>query len=144
MTGQGVSNWVLCEELGRGPNGVVYKAHAADDGTRFAAVKVLHPDPTRPPDFGLKFPVARDRDAALAARLGAKVTPEAFVIDDRGRIRYRGRIDDQFAARRQRNAHPNTSELRDAVAAVLAGRDVANPSVEAVGCPIPEPPQSSK
>lgn len=56
MTGQRVGNWVLGEELGRGPNGVVYKAHAADDRTRLAAVKVLHPDPARPPDFLLKFP----------------------------------------------------------------------------------------
>ncbi|HVK09547.1 MAG TPA: protein kinase [Gemmataceae bacterium] len=56
MTGQRVGNWVLGEELGRGPNGVVYKAHAADDRNRLAAVKVLHPDPARTPDFLLKFP----------------------------------------------------------------------------------------
>jgi hypothetical protein len=56
MTGQRVGNWVLGEELGRGPNGVVYKAHAADDRNRLAAIKVLNPDPTRPPDFLLKFP----------------------------------------------------------------------------------------
>jgi serine/threonine protein kinase len=56
MTGQRVGNWVLGEELGRGPHGVVYKAHAADDTSRLAAVKVLHPDPTRPQDFLLKFP----------------------------------------------------------------------------------------
>jgi thiol-disulfide isomerase/thioredoxin len=92
-------------------------------------------------DFGLKFPIARDRRGALAARLEARVTPEAFVIDDRGRVRYSGRIDDQFAARRQRNAHSSTSELRDAVAAVLAGAEVANPHAEAVGCPLPEPPR---
>ena len=90
-------------------------------------------------DFGLKFPVVRDRRGVLAARLGAKVTPEAFVIDDRGRVRYHGRIDDQFAARRLRNANPSTSELRDAVAAVLAGVEVVHPYVESVGCPIPEP-----
>jgi hypothetical protein len=56
MTGQRVGNWVLGEELGRGPHGIVYKAHAADDPARPAAVKVLHPDPARPPDFLLKFP----------------------------------------------------------------------------------------
>ncbi|HET6573823.1 MAG TPA: serine/threonine-protein kinase, partial [Fimbriiglobus sp.] len=56
MTGQRVGNWILDEELGRGPNGVVYKAHAADDRSRLAAVKVLHPDPTRPPDLLAKFP----------------------------------------------------------------------------------------
>ncbi len=92
-------------------------------------------------DFALKFPVARDRDASAAARVGATVTPEAFVFDDAGHARYHGRIDDQFAARQKRNANPMASELRDAVADVLAGRTVAVAHVEAVGCPIPQPPR---
>ena len=57
-------------------------------------------------DFGLKFPVVRDRLGALAARLGATVTPEAFVIDAGGRVRYHGRIDDQFAGRGKRERQP--------------------------------------
>jgi peroxiredoxin/mono/diheme cytochrome c family protein len=94
-------------------------------------------------EFGLKFPVVRDRKGALAAQLGAKVTPEAFVVDAKGAVRYHGRIDDQYAARRQRNAHSESHELRDAVAAVLAGRDVRQAHVAAVGCPLPEPPKAS-
>jgi thiol-disulfide isomerase/thioredoxin len=94
-------------------------------------------------DFGLKFPLARDRHGSLAARLGAKVTPEAFVIDAGERVRYHGRIDDQFAARQRRNAHPMTHELRDAIAAVLAGQAVAADHVAAVGCPIPEPARAA-
>ena len=57
-------------------------------------------------DFGLRITVVRDRQGSFARKIGAKVTPEAFVIDDAGRIRYHGRIDDQFAARRKRNANP--------------------------------------
>ncbi len=56
MTGQRVGNWVLGEELGRGPNGVVYKAAAIDNDGRLAAVKVLHADPARGADFLAKFP----------------------------------------------------------------------------------------
>jgi hypothetical protein len=89
-------------------------------------------------DFGLKFPVVRDRNGALTAKLGATVTPEAFVIDDQGRVRYHGRIDDQFAGRREPNANPVTHDLRDAIAAVLAGREPAAAHVEAIGCPVPE------
>lgn len=89
-------------------------------------------------DFQLKFVVVRDPRGAAAGALGAKVTPEAFVLDEQGRVRYRGRIDDQYAARLQRNANPRTHELRDAIAAVLAGREVANPYVAAVGCPLAE------
>ena len=51
-------------------------------------------------DFGLKFPVVRDRRGVFARKLGAKVTPETFVIDADGKVRYHGRIDDQFVARR--------------------------------------------
>jgi len=94
-------------------------------------------------DFDLKFPVVRDRDGAAARALGAKVTPEAVVLDDRGRVRYLGRVDDQFAGRQKPNANPATHELRDALTAVIEGRTVAVDRVPAVGCPIPEPPQSN-
>jgi len=90
-------------------------------------------------DFGLKFPVARDRGGKAAASLGATVTPEAFVIDSEKKVRYHGRIDDQFAARQKRNAHPNGNDLQDALAAVLDGRQVKTEHVAAVGCPIPKP-----
>ena len=89
-------------------------------------------------EFGLKFAVARDSQGKLARKLGAKVTPEAFVIDDQGKTRYHGRIDDQFAARRKANANPATHELRDALALLLDGKEIAVPFVEAVGCPLPK------
>ena len=95
-------------------------------------------------EFGLPFPVVRDRDGAIASGLGLKVTPEVVLIDGQGRTRYRGRVDDQFVTRRVRNAHPGTHELRDAIAAVLGGREVAKPHVEAVGCPLPTPSKPAK
>ncbi len=91
-------------------------------------------------DFGLKFPVARDQHGVLARKLGAKVTPETFVIDADGKLRYHGRIDDQFVARRLRNANPSGSELKDAIVAILNGKEVKTPEVAAVGCPLPEVP----
>jgi peroxiredoxin len=94
---------------------------------------------THAKDFGLRFPVVHDPKVALAAQLGATMTPEAFVIDDQGRVRYHGRIDDQFAARQKRNANPMTRELHDAIAAVLEGREVSTAEVPAVGCPLPRP-----
>jgi mono/diheme cytochrome c family protein len=89
-------------------------------------------------DFGLTFTLVRDRRASFARKLGTKVTPEAVVIDENGRVRYQGRIDDQFAERRKRNANPAGNELKDALAAVLSGKDVGTPHVEAIGCPLPE------
>jgi AhpC/TSA family/Copper type II ascorbate-dependent monooxygenase, C-terminal domain len=89
-------------------------------------------------DFGLRLAVTRDRHGSFARKIGAKMTPEAFLIDSVGRIRYQGRIDDQFVARRVRNAAPSGSELKDAITAVLAGNPVKEPYVAAVGCPLPE------
>ena len=89
-------------------------------------------------EHGLPFPVARDVDGRVASALGAKTSPEAVVIDSAGVIRYRGRIDDQFAARGKRNAHPSEPDLARAIAAVAAGRPVAAPWPPAVGCPLPE------
>jgi hypothetical protein len=94
-------------------------------------------------DFSLKFPVVRDRHGSLARKVGAKVTPEAFVIDDSGKVRYHGRIDDQFFDRRKRNANPSGTELKDALTAVLNGKEVKAPAVEAVGCPLPEAPEAA-
>ena len=62
------------------------------------------------------------------------------MIDKDGTIRYHGRIDDQFVARRLRNAVPSGSELKDAISAVLNGREVKALYVEPVGCPLPETP----
>src|SRR5262249_20885117 len=88
-------------------------------------------------DFKLTFRIARDRRGAFARKIGATMTPEAFLLDSRGQVRYHGRIDDQFVARRVRNATPGGSELKAAIEAVLAGKEVAVPHVAAVGCPIP-------
>ncbi len=91
-------------------------------------------------DFHLKLQIVRDRKGTLARKLGAKVTPEAFVIDTDGKVRYHGRIDDQFVARRQRNAVASHADLKDAITAVLSGKEVTAPVVAAVGCPLPEVP----
>lgn len=91
-------------------------------------------------EYALQFPVVLDRSGSLARRHGVTVTPEAVVVDDRGVTRYRGRIDDQFLGRRGKNPVPATHELRDAIAAVLDGREPAVARVEAVGCPLPVPP----
>ena len=94
-------------------------------------------------EFGLSFPVVQDRDGSITARFAARVTPEVFVYDAAKQLRYRGRIDDQFADRGKRNAHRQTNDLRDAVAAILAGHPVAASEVAAVGCPVPTRPEAA-
>jgi hypothetical protein len=88
-------------------------------------------------EFALGAPVAVDRAHAVVRAAGASVTPEAVVVDPEGRIRYRGRIDDQFVDYGARRVEPTRRDLRQALDALLAGKPVAVPETEAIGCHIP-------
>ena len=84
--------------------------------------------------YDLPGPILMDRDHALAASVGAEVTPEAVVLRPGGGIAYRGRIDDQHRQLGARRPTATKRELRDALDSVLAGRPVAVPRAPAVGC----------
>ncbi|HZW30333.1 MAG TPA: redoxin domain-containing protein [Isosphaeraceae bacterium] len=84
---------------------------------------------------GLRFPIFPDLGGEVAARLGATRTPQVVVLDDRRRIRYRGRIDDQYAVG-SRRGEARRHDLAEALDDLLAGRPVRRPETEAAGCPI--------
>jgi cytochrome oxidase Cu insertion factor (SCO1/SenC/PrrC family) len=85
-------------------------------------------------EYEYTCPALRDVDHTLAARTQATVTPEAVVFDRDWTITYRGRINDQFEDfDKMRNA-PTKHDLRDAIAATLAGTPIAEPVTKAVGC----------
>ena len=79
------------------------------------------------------LPVLMDPAGKAADAFGARRTPEAFVLDARRTIRYRGRIDDQYEVGVQRPVARN-HDVVAAVQAVLAGRPAAKPETAAVGC----------
>jgi hypothetical protein len=103
---------------------VASRRDSAADITRYT--KAHHPP----------FPVLRDVGGVAASHFGAARSPEAFVIDGAGRVRYRGRIDDQHTPSSRRPA-PTRQELRDAIEAVLAGKEVRVSVTDAPGCPLP-------
>jgi mono/diheme cytochrome c family protein len=105
---------------------------AADSITATAAMAVR---------YGCTFPFVKDFDAACARAVGVTRTPECVVMDAERRLCYRGRIDDQYRPTGSRPT-PTTHELRDALDAVLAGKEVAVPTTPVDGCPItrPDPP----
>jgi len=88
--------------------------------------------------YSLKAPVVIDQTHRLVSATGATVTPEAVVIDAAGRIRYRGRINDQFTDFGSRRKSPSTHDLRDAIRAVLERRVIEHPETTPVGCFIPK------
>src|SRR3954470_1799770 len=84
---------------------------------------------------GLPFPILKDVGNDLADRLGAERTPEVFVLDGSRTVVYRGRVDDQYAIGIHRPSSTR-HDLVEALDAVLAGRPVATPRTNAVGCRI--------
>jgi len=90
------------------------------------------------------MPAVIDGNRKIANRSRATVTPEAVVIDSRGEIRYRGRIDNFYAALGKPRQQVTAHDLRDALDAVLAGKPVPNPETKALGCYIVPPDILSK
>jgi hypothetical protein len=80
------------------------------------------------------MPAAIDADGAIARRVRATITPQAVVLDRAGVVKYRGRIDNQYAALGKPRQVVTVHDLRDAIAAVVAGRPIAQPETEAFGC----------
>lgn len=83
---------------------------------------------------GFPFQVYQDPQSALADTLGASVTPEAYVFDMTGVLRYHGHIDD---ARNPARAQVNG--LRNALDEVLEGKAVTRPETKGFGCTIKRP-----
>jgi mono/diheme cytochrome c family protein/thiol-disulfide isomerase/thioredoxin len=86
--------------------------------------------------FRPTFPVLLDPKRELAAALKAEVTPEAFVLDAKGEVRYRGRIDDRFPNRNKPNPTVTSHDLKAALDDLLAGGPVRTPVTKAIGCQI--------
>lgn len=84
--------------------------------------------------YSLRSSLFRDDDGRLARACGITITPEVAVIDARGSLAYRGRIDDRFVALGRERSVVTSRDLRDALDAVLAGRPVATPRTRAIGC----------
>lgn len=85
--------------------------------------------------YGLSMTLAADT-ADWAGRLGARWTPEAFVLDERDSILYRGRLNDRYFAPGKRRPRTRNRDLRSALKDLLNGRQVDKPVTDAVGCPI--------
>jgi len=119
------------------PKGVQFVAlfpGAEDSIAGLAAFAVKHHIP---------FPCGKDYDAVCATALGVTRTPEAVVLDGERRVRYRGRIDDQYRPGGGL-AKPTREELRAAVEDVLAGREPKNAVTTVDGCPITVAPVAEK
>ncbi len=117
-----------------GPKGIAFfgvDSNRQDSVTEIVAYVRRH-------DIG--FPVLKDLRQNIADRLGAMRTPQVVVLDREHRIRYRGRIDDQFGfvptnrAASYHKTKPGRNDLQVALDELLDGKAVSVPETDAAGC----------
>ncbi|MBS1252334.1 MAG: Thiol-disulfide oxidoreductase ResA [Anaerolineales bacterium] len=110
--------------------GVEFAAINANDAEKYPADS---PDAMRQRAEEKKypFPYLYDESQEVARAYGAERTPEVFLFDTAGNLRYHGAPDDNYEA-----SQMETPYLRDALDAVLAGEDVPLAQTSPVGCTI--------
>ena len=77
------------------------------------------------------MPYLRDESQDVARAFGAKTTPDVFVIDADGRLRYRGAPDP--TTRTQASTRAGCATALDCRA---AGEDVTRPETDPIGCSV--------
>jgi peroxiredoxin len=108
----------------------------SDKGVKFIAVNANRTEPAsavleHAQAHGFRFTVYKDDNNAVADKFGASVTPETYVFDSNGVIRYHGSIDDS-----QNPTRITSQRLRQALDAVLAGNPPPQAETKAFGCTI--------
>lgn len=91
------------------------------------------PKQIRPVAVARKLPVVLiDQDHKVADLYGALTTPQVFLIDPSGLLRYHGALDDITFRKRTATQH----YLQSAVEALLAGRQPEVTETQSYGCAI--------
>jgi peroxiredoxin len=85
-------------------------------------------------NYNLTIPFYRDSDFKLTRSLGAKVTPEVFVLDSTAAVLYSGSIDNWAYATGKKRMEATEFFLNDALESIVAGKPVAVKSTPAYGC----------
>ena len=101
-------------------------ANVQDSMTEVAAYARIHQ---------IKFPILKDLGNKVVDQLGARRTPEIFILDEHRKIRYWGRVDDQYGVGYVREK-AEVNYLSNAIDQLLAEKDVTTASTELIGCHI--------
>ncbi|MBI5223848.1 thioredoxin family protein [Candidatus Micrarchaeota archaeon] len=83
--------------------------------------------------YGFNFPYLFDQTQQVAKSYGAVCTPDPFLLDSKHIVQYHGRFDD---AHGKSHSKATTSEMEDALNAVLSASQVSVPSLPSMGCNI--------
>lgn len=114
-----------------GPRGVRFAAICSNNAEAYPQDS-FEAMQQRAAEMGYNFPYLHDQDQDVARAFGAQRTPEAFLFDGKGILRYHGRIDDNHQDESKALSH----DLRSAIESVLAGRSPDPAETGALGCSI--------
>lgn len=78
------------------------------------------------------FVYLRDEDQSVATAFGASHTPQFFLFDEKRKLRYRGKMDDNW----QQPSAVKENYLRDALDSILNGKGVKISETHSIGCTI--------
>jgi peroxiredoxin len=135
---------VVVFDATRCPYAKGYKERVAAMGKEFAAKGVtfvtINSNKTEPAaevaedaaKNGFSFPVLKDEGNKVADLYGAQKTPEVYVLDPKGTLLYRGRIDETH----DDPQNVKSPDLRNALEAILSGKPVPAAETKAFGCSI--------
>ncbi|MFI5162549.1 MAG: redoxin family protein [Sphingobacteriales bacterium] len=99
----------------------------SDVGDSFAEMKI------RAKQIGFNFPYLYDGATEIASnKYGPVTTPHVFIFDQARKLRYQGRIDDMENPAKT----PASNDARNAIEALLAGKEVPVATTKVFGCSI--------
>lgn len=112
------------------------------DGVQIVAINsnddVKYPDDSldemkkRAKQKNFNFPYLRDETQVVAKAFGATHTPQIFLFDSDRKLKYEGKIDDNW----QEPDKVKSAYLRDAILEVLGNKEVSVPETFSIGCTI--------
>ena len=112
------------------PLGVRFLAINPNDAERYPADSFEHMR-RFVRDQAWPIPYLRDESQEVARAYGAQTTPDVFVFDAEGRLRYRGAPDADH-----NDPSLNAAWLREALDALLAGQEPQRAETDPVGCSV--------
>jgi len=114
-----------------GSKGIAFVAINANDDVHFPE-DGFEQMKVRAAEKKFPFPYLRDESQKVAKAYGAVCTPHIFVLGSRWKLIYEGRIDDNWKEPEKVTTH----DLRNALQAIVAGKDVPAPRTNPMGCSI--------
>jgi hypothetical protein len=85
-------------------------------------------------EYEINYPVYKDINHIAADYFHAEKTPQVFLLDKNGNVKYEGRVDGQYGVGHATTLEQGRFDLKEAIDEVLAGKPVSETKTQAIGC----------